>query len=839
MAELDLRRTGGRPAGAALGLALLALASPAWGDSIVIDPTGFPRDRPGAFVYRLDEPQTGSGTLTVQWTDVHDRLVERRAIPVDLAGVAEIAFTLDLRRAVAMRNEVRARLDLGRRTRDAVATFVARPMDDPWRDYQVIMWQGRNARQYAALKSVGVSAGMVIAERANPGAELARPQVDAMLRNDLRWYVENIATDFYAAYHRWFPDRPVNWLYLDAKARYRANSGDLSALVREPSLSDPQWLARIADRLGVVVRAHRPYAPLYYSLGDEAGIADLAANWDFDFAPVSLAAMREWLRARYGDLGALNRQWGTRHTSWDVVMPETTTEAMARGDENYSAWSDFKEWMDEAFARAVRHGRDAVRAADPSALAAIEGTQVPGWGGYDYARLAPETDVMDIYDKGGNGALAGAFHPGLVVLSTTVGGGAKEGHRLWRLWLQGRRGAIIWDEDNGYATAEGEVGPVGREKGQQFREMRSGLGALFINAARQFDRIAIVYGQESFRARWMLDHRAKGAAWIERDAEAEYEQAHPLRDAFEGFLRLARQTDVQPGILSTDQVERGALRGAGIRLLILPHHLALSDAAAEEIRGFAAREGVVVADIVPGEFDGRVRRRPTPALQDLFAGAQGRAMLFTPQPADAAGERFRAILKQTDARRPASPSVEILDAQGQPAMGVETYRFRNGQATLLGIIREEAADDPAARRIARLVLPAEAHATDLRAGRSLGKLKSLDIAVPAAEPVLLALTPAAPAPPRLVAPDRLAAGQTATIAVEVDRQAELAVLRFEAIDPTGRVVPHYSGNWLVSGGRGERLLPFAFNDTPGAWQVRVTDVLSGHPAIAPMVLAGP
>jgi hypothetical protein len=32
-----------------------------------------------------------------------------------------------------------------------------------------------------------------------------------IVRSQLTWYVENIATDFYSAYHRWFPDRPIKW----------------------------------------------------------------------------------------------------------------------------------------------------------------------------------------------------------------------------------------------------------------------------------------------------------------------------------------------------------------------------------------------------------------------------------------------------------------------------------------------------------------------------------------------------------------------------------------------------------------------------------------------------
>src|SRR5260370_10935646 len=98
--------------------------------------------------------------------------------------------------------------------------------------------------------------------------------------------------------------------------------------------------------------------------------------------------MREWLGSQYGSLAALNAEWGTTFARWRDVMPETTRQAMQRVDGNFAAWADFKAWMDEAFARALRVGTDAVHEADPSALAAIEGAQMPGWGGYDYTLLA-------------------------------------------------------------------------------------------------------------------------------------------------------------------------------------------------------------------------------------------------------------------------------------------------------------------------------------------------------------------------------------------------------------------------------------------------------------------
>src|SRR5208283_2395019 len=98
-------------------------------------------------------------------------------------------------------------------------------------------------------------------------AELDR-RVTPLRAAGLLPYVENIATDFYAAYHRWRPDRPVTFAFDQVQARHRADPSDLSVFAREPSLSDPTALARVGARLAAHARALGA-EPLYYSLGDE------------------------------------------------------------------------------------------------------------------------------------------------------------------------------------------------------------------------------------------------------------------------------------------------------------------------------------------------------------------------------------------------------------------------------------------------------------------------------------------------------------------------------------------------------------------------------------------
>src|SRR5439155_5648542 len=98
---------------------------------------------------------------------------------------------------------------------EETVSFVVSPSDSPWSDYQIIMWQEQTRAGYDALKRLGITAGMVESDHSGKPSTRVMDQVDAILDSDLRWYVENIATDFYSAYHKWTRDRPVNWRFLE------------------------------------------------------------------------------------------------------------------------------------------------------------------------------------------------------------------------------------------------------------------------------------------------------------------------------------------------------------------------------------------------------------------------------------------------------------------------------------------------------------------------------------------------------------------------------------------------------------------------------------------------
>lgn len=606
-----------------------------------------------------------------------------------------------------------------------------------WPDFRAIVWQPQRPAGCAALKEIGIDAGAVIPNRERPAQGFG--QSIAPLKDcGLGWFVENTATDFYSAYHRYAEGKPVNWRFIEIKKAFR--DGDPRALVRDPSLSDPAWQAKIRGRLAEIVRLHRVHRPLYYSLGDEPGIADLSAFWDFDFSPHSLAGMRAWLKERYGSLAALNAQWGSRFDAWDAVMPMTTAEAMKRSDGNYSAWADFKEWMDVEFSRAVALGTQAIHAADPGATSAIEGGQIPGWGGYDYSRLATAVDLMEIYDGEGNVEIVRSLNPRLVVLRTSYAGPA-EVRDLWRSLLRGGRGVIFWDPKGDIVGEDGRVGERGRELAPVLKEIKSGLGALLMRSERQTAPVAILYSPASMRVQWMLDWQPKGTAWSDRPPNAVFEDPNAVRTSMTYFLGALGRSGLEARILAPGMIERGALE-RGIRVLILPRALALSEREAARVRSFVAGGGTVIADgAVPGRFDEHCRQLPRPRLADLFHSAtavtrtgKGKAYLFG---SPSGRYELGAIL----AGAGVVPMFELALRDGSRATNVEANLWSNGEKTLLALQRDPggAAPEPL-----RLSLRRALRVYDLRARKELGTVKSLELTLDPVAPTLLQVTMRAP-----------------------------------------------------------------------------------------------
>jgi len=827
-----------------MAVCLLLLGLPARPAEIVLSSPDFERDGPVTAVYRTNGLATGKGTLSIKWSDALGRVVEDRSVPVTLTDENEIRFTLDGRRSVAMENTVDARLVFegmnrkgqpDRRDEQAQVKFIARPADRDWRDYRIIMWQQYPAELWKTLMTLGINAGQYVGRNEPPAKFLEG--------NNLQWYAENIATDFYSEYHRYFGDRPVNWRFTEAKELYKRDPSSKEAFKRHPGLSDPVWLEKIHDRLVSVARKHAPYRPLFYDLGDESGIANLAAAWDFDFSDQSLAEMRTWLKQRYGNLAALNGQWGTQFTSWDAVTPETTAEAMKHTDANFSSWADHKEWMDIAFARALRLGVDAIHSVDEKAFVGIAGGQMPGWGGYDYARLTEALNFIEPYDIGNNIEIIRSLAPAMPVVTTSFARGPWEKHRVWYELLHGNRGLIIWDEKHDFGHRDGTPGPRGIEAGTYYNESRAGIGALLINSQREADPIAIHYSQASCRTDWMLRNQPHGDAWVSRTPSAERSDNDFLR-LRESYCRLVEDLGLQYRFVSYSQMERGELARGGYRILILPDSTALSSEEAAAIRQFVASGGKVIATGEIGTSDQHSRRLTESQLSDM----EGKVIRI---PGDVLNYHRDRLMGKEGAVASAArkiftdagvrPVFRVADEYGRTVTGVETHVFRNGGAVIVGLLsnpqlRVDELGPPEFKsnerfekpRRLRLMLPAESYVYDIRKPELLGKRTQVDVSLDPYEPALYALLPVAAPALRVSVSDQAARGNIAQVGFSLESAAATSVFHATVKDPAGSTVPHYSGNFVGSEGHGGMEIPFALNDSPGKWDLQVRDVLTGN-----------
>src|SRR6267142_971233 len=116
--------------------ASILAAQLAFAGEILLPSAALERTGPVQFVYKTAWPSTGQGQLSIKWTDVYGRVIEDRKLPVVLTDESQVGFELDLRRAVAMQNDLSVHFSFTGKNRkgepdnreeDASASFVASP----------------------------------------------------------------------------------------------------------------------------------------------------------------------------------------------------------------------------------------------------------------------------------------------------------------------------------------------------------------------------------------------------------------------------------------------------------------------------------------------------------------------------------------------------------------------------------------------------------------------------------------------------------------------------------------------------------------------------------------
>jgi hypothetical protein len=372
------------------------------------------------------------------------------------------------------------------------------------------------------------------------------------------------------------------------------------------------------------------------------------------------------------------------------------------GNDNFAAWNDFKAWMDTSYADALRFGTDAIHHADPNALSAMEGVQIPGWGGYDYTKLVRSVDVMEAGDSGENLPIIRSLNPAIIPLTTSFTATPTDLHGIWRAVLRGARGLVLWDEDNGIVREDASPGPRAAAYAPVFAALRGTIGHRMIDAEPIYDSVAILYSPVSFRVRWMLDHRPAGDAWMQRSSESELED-NAWRVALRDYAAALARMGLRPRYITPEDLAKGPPREG---TLILPHSIALSDQESHAIAAFAARGGRVIADTPPGQFDEHGRRHAAPSLPVAIVPPGDLARTLTIAPA------FRVEAPNND---------------------VDIYLYRSHGRRLLALQRRA----PGETSETVTVDLNGWHARDIASDQDYGRPKRLNLTIDPIEPVFL------------------------------------------------------------------------------------------------------
>ena len=209
-------------------------------------------------VLELASPLSGQGHLVLTWTDSYGRTVAVQSQRVTLKD-RSVPFELHLRPALALLNFLSARLTSGETTVKAgPADFIVTP-NEPWDDYQVIMYYAYKPEQQGALRKLGVTAGQIqnVASRRPDGA--AR-----WWKTNFRFYCDQMAYEFFAPYHS--PAIPgKERLMREAKVLYKTDRSRKEAFFRKPCFHDAQAEAQAMEKIRQVVSAQIRFKPFCHS----------------------------------------------------------------------------------------------------------------------------------------------------------------------------------------------------------------------------------------------------------------------------------------------------------------------------------------------------------------------------------------------------------------------------------------------------------------------------------------------------------------------------------------------------------------------------------------------
>ena len=648
--------------------------------------------------------------------------------------------------------------------------------------------------------------------------------------------------------------------------------------------NDEAKVAEHVQQLAEKYREARQHGVFVYSLGDENDVRGSCTS------PHCLKAYRGYLAKEYGTIEALNASWGSAFKSFDEVelfTPDDNQGAEAKRQRNFPRWYDREAFRSWNYVEFCKKFAKAYRAIDPQSRTGFEGAGRFGPGD-DLDLFVREMGFWSPYPGTADEVLR-SIAPRDLPRANWMGY-TKDAPSLiskyWRMITRGCDSVWWWRWDcigafHGFLAPHLGPYPATKELAEETRIVRDGLGTLLMNSEMLDSGIAMLFSHPSCYA-GQLEGSYDG---VEQNHIAWH---RALRDMGLNFRYV------------TDRMLRlGEFDAKRYKVLILSRAEAIGPKEAAAIEAFVQGGGAVIADVRPGIYDGHCRPLADGCLDKLFGirrTGRGPATKGQASLTDLKGERLRfdgalcdagvepttakgwgscggaplmlgqgvgkgktLLLNFAMASYPAYGSTDgpeeaadvvaaLFDEAGvRPAIRVrtggkrtrnlETVRWRNGEMEIIALWREKGEDEDVKVELAEPRWVYDLRHRQVLGKKLLGQQKAFPTRVLGSRPTFLVLAPRElPAVKATLDRAEAAPGERAKLRLEVPGAAGLHALRIEAATPDGKPAEWLHQVILVGSEPKEIILPIAFNDPEGKWEIRATDLFTDTPQVVTLAV---
>jgi hypothetical protein len=664
---------------------------------------------------------------------------------------------------------------------------------------------------------------------------------------------------------------PFSYIYY--MAPYSSSKGPVGP-IRIPCFSDPGYREVMEKELIQKTNLIAPFAPLGYTLGDENALG--GGEEDFCFSTHCLKDLQEYLKKEYGSLESLNGEWETGFSDWSEVSPNTLSELRKRGEKkNFSSWIDHRLHMENVFADIHYFARKTIEGIDRDAHVGVEGigNAPPSFGGLDSYKLGAALRSVGGY---GGTTLWRAFLPedSLLWDWELYGRGTREGYRYpWRMLLSGGNGVGFFSLNNycpNYVAFNPDytLTPPFAAVVEGTKTIKEGIGRLLLSGKQEYSPIAILHSQPNVHLNTILS----------KQEEELFSSSYPV--SLWGFENLLKTLWYYPNFVSHHQVQQGILKENKYQCLVLPSILSISKKEREEIKEFVEGGGIVIADVLPGFFDGHGKTVAENDLEGLFGVKRERwpskfeegVILEEKQfPVQVAEDLTLTGGKSSAFSLQGRPFL-ILNSYGKgktlcfnmrftPIINLKEkdrlpfYSFLNLQLTSLGLnqlfkVTQEgeipffagtgrffSSDKnkylfilPNEKGKMKIGLPEEGYLYNLVEGKYLGKGKELETTFDVEHAYIASILSYQVTDIKIECPATFKLGEEikGNISIICDgNMPGLHVVRIETYNPEGKQIPYHSFNLLCQQGKGNFSFPLALNEATGIWVIKIKDIATG------------